>query len=441
MRHSSPCCPRTQSTWLLLRAGARTEHAFTGTAWTRDTLVTVHRHQWAAVNPWTVEVPRSSARLHPGRQDVRLPRATLGTVTGHAHSTRTQSPLWPPVLCDHRLQRASTGACPAEGPSRQAQAGVSASSPRDPRPTFSSRVGRDPRLSPRTLPVLAPHSKGGAGNFSGCPAGPTPTNASAREVSPLQQGLPASRPGRKCPVDATSPACGLTPPTPGPPPAPRCTPPEPARPSTCGRSLLVPPTVGSGPAQPPRAPLSLTGEGGGPQGYFDGRQRQEVAGVLVGGGRAPASLGFHGDHGGSGGGGGSDGDGGAGPDGLKAVVATTCRRGTRGSAWGHAGPREAMPPHRATRELRGQAGTRSEPPSGAHGPCAALRSKWCVFPASGMHGARAPWGGQRVPAPTATRSLKRHGPGLQGSCALRSQDDGRVCGCRGQGLRGPGTRQ
>lgn len=76
--------------------------------------------------------------------------------------------------------------------------------------------------------------------------------------------------------------------------------------------------------------LLLTREGDSPQGYFDGCQRQEVAGLLTGGGRAPESLRVHGDHGC--GGSGSDGDGGAAADGLKAVVATTCKRGTGRSA-------------------------------------------------------------------------------------------------------------
>lgn len=71
----------------------------------------------------------------------------------------------------------------------------------------------------------------------------------------------------------------------------------------------------------------LTGEGRLPQGDFDGRQRQEVAGLHAGGGRASTSLGFHRDHGC---GGSCNGNGGAAADRLKAVVTTTCRRGQGG---------------------------------------------------------------------------------------------------------------
>lgn len=67
------------------------------------------------------------------------------------------------------------------------------------------------------------------------------------------------------------------------------------------------------------APL-LTREGGRPQGYSDGCQRQEAAGLHAGGRQAPESLGVHGDHGR-----GRHGDGGAADDRLKAAVATTCR--------------------------------------------------------------------------------------------------------------------
>ena len=139
--------------------------------------------------------------------------------------------------------------------------------------------------------------------------------------------------------------CGLTTRTPGPPPAPQS---WPGWAPAAGWSLLVPHTVGLGTARALRAALSLTREGGGPQGYFDGRQRQEVAGMLAGGGWAPTSLGVHGDHGcGGSGSGGGNGDGRAAADGLKAVVATTCRRGTRGSAWGHLGPQETPGAHGA----------------------------------------------------------------------------------------------
>lgn len=74
----------------------------------------------------------------------------------------------------------------------------------------------------------------------------------------------------------------------------------------------------------------LTGEGGGPQGYLDGCQRQEVAGLHAGGGWAPKSLGVHRHHGGRGG----DGNAGAAANGLQAVVTTTCRRETGRSAQG-----------------------------------------------------------------------------------------------------------
>lgn len=67
------------------------------------------------------------------------------------------------------------------------------------------------------------------------------------------------------------------------------------------------------------APL-LTREGGRPQGYSDGCQRQEAAGLHAGGRQAPESLGVHGDHGR-----GRHGDGRAADDRLKAAVATTCR--------------------------------------------------------------------------------------------------------------------
>lgn len=90
-----------QSTWLSLRVREGTKHTFTGTARTRDTLVRVHRHQWAAVNTWTVEVPPSRARvsllppeprrtrLRPGHQGVHQPRAALRTVGEHTHGART----------------------------------------------------------------------------------------------------------------------------------------------------------------------------------------------------------------------------------------------------------------------------------------------------------------------------------------------------------------
>lgn len=84
----------------------------------------------------------------------------------------------------------------------------------------------------------------------------------------------------------------------------------------------------------------LTGQGGGPQGYLDGRQGQEVAGLYTGGGWAPKSLWVHGHHGSRGG----DGNAGGAANRLQAVVTTACRRGTERSAWGRPGssgvPRE-----------------------------------------------------------------------------------------------------
>ena len=104
----------------------------------------------------------------------------------------------------------------------------------------------------------------------------------------------------------------------------------------------------SEPAQGSERPgCVLTREGCGPQGYFDGRQGQEVAGLHAGGGRAPKSLGVQGDHGGSGSG---DGKGGAAADRLKAVVMTTCRGGTGRSAQDAPCPLETMPFHHATYE-------------------------------------------------------------------------------------------